>query len=73
MTETFAADLIAHSVWEVYEPGMAELAMVHGAEDAVASPEAAPAVLHGRRRSGAGQSSLARDTPWQGPVCRSRS
>ena len=41
MTETFAADLIAHSVWEVYEPGMAELAMVHGAEDAVASPEAA--------------------------------
>ena len=41
MTEAFAADLAAHSVWEAYEPGMAKLAMAHGAEDAVASPEAA--------------------------------
>ncbi len=41
MTEAFAADLAAHSVWEAYEPGMAKLAMAHGAEDAVASPETA--------------------------------
>lgn len=41
MTDSFAADLAAHSVFSAYRPGTASLAMAHGQEDDVASPEAA--------------------------------
>lgn len=41
MTERFAEDLAAHSVFSACRPGAASLAMVHGEEDDVAAPEAA--------------------------------
>jgi len=39
ITREFLADLDAHDVFQLYRPGLAELAMVHGTADTAAPPE----------------------------------